>query len=227
MKKHLHFFIVLLIVALFRGEVRGQDPTWGKIYKVGDFLIHSKDVMKIDLYVKPNNIQNPQHRDTLYEDEKYRILGNADMLLGIYRKYKVGFKFSDYRIALYKGKLAPPNFKTDPAAYEFRTQIKDQCKDKGIDFAGHFTLVQWGCGTECAETAIVDRITGSIFYSKLNEPYNFAFNTIKCKSNSTMVIMNDWMIEGFKGYVYCDRPYWKLKVANWSGTKFKLLSKQD
>ncbi|RWY53948.1 hypothetical protein [Mucilaginibacter gilvus] len=136
MKKHLHFFIVLLIVALFPGEVRGQDPTWGKIYKVGDFLIHSKDVMKIDLYVKPNNIQNPQHRDTLYEDEKYRILGNADMLLGIYRKYKVGFKFSDYRVALYKGKLAPPNFKNDPAAYEFRTQIKDQCKIRALVLPG-------------------------------------------------------------------------------------------
>nr|WP_294949993.1 hypothetical protein [uncultured Mucilaginibacter sp.] len=227
MNKYLGFFIVLLTVVLFQEEAYGQTPTWGKIYKVGDFLIHSKDAMKVDLYLKPNNVQNPQHRDTLYEDQHYRILGNADLLIGIYRKYYVNYNFSAYRVTLYKGKLAPPNFKTDPSAYEFRTQIKDQCKAEGVNFAGHFTLVQWGCGTECAETAIVDRITGTIFYSSLNKPYDYAFNTIACKPNSSMAIMNDWMLEEFKGYVYCGKEYWKLKVAKWTGTKFQLLAIQD
>ena len=35
---------------------------------------------------------------------------------------------------------------------------------KGPNFAGHFTVVQWGCGTTCLTGAIVDATTGKVFH---------------------------------------------------------------
>jgi hypothetical protein len=33
----------------------------------------------------------------------------------------------------------------------------------GSNFAGHFIVIKWGCGTDCGEMAIVDAKTGRIF----------------------------------------------------------------
>ena len=44
----------------------------------------------------------------------------------------------------------------------YRTRLRDGAK-KGPNFAGHFTLVAWGCGSSCQEWAIVDARTGHVF----------------------------------------------------------------
>lgn len=47
-------------------------------------------------------------------------------------------------------------------ARTFRTVIREGAKE-GPNFAGHFTVVMWGCGTSCAQFAIVDAITGTVY----------------------------------------------------------------
>ncbi len=52
------------------------------------------------------------------------------------RKYKPLKTFADYPAEFYNGKLARPNFSTNPSAKRFRSAINYGC-DRGINFAGH------------------------------------------------------------------------------------------
>jgi hypothetical protein len=165
--------------------------------------------------------------DTLYEDAKYLILGNTDKLLGysgrygVFKKYKMPYAFSAFKASVYRGKLAAPDFKTDPAAWLYRTQIRTQCKTEGINFAGHYTLAIWGCGSSCKVIAVIDRITGKISYSGIQDICS-PFYEIKFKPNSSMVITNNWMLEGIKGYVFCSKT-WQMNIARWDSSKFHCL----
>lgn len=57
---------------------------------------------------------------------------------------------------------APVDFDTHPLARQFRTLLASGAAE-GPNFAGHYTIVSWGCGTMCEEFMIVDARTGEIF----------------------------------------------------------------
>jgi len=196
------------------------------VYKHGDFLFETSDNMKVDFIVKGPLLKRKTSKgDTLYHDAKYTILGDRDKLtgMGVYKKYRLKHKFSEYQTQVYKGKLALPDFKTDPSAKLYKTQIKNQCKSQGINFAGHYTVIEWGCGTECENIAIVDRISGAIYYS--NIPYNIndeGFFGTKYRPDSRMMIMNSFNLDDHKGYELV-RDYERTKVMEWTGSGFKKL----
>ena len=73
-------------------------------------------------------------------------------------------QFEQYRtIKAFKGHVAPADVKTHPLARLFRTAISEGAK-RGPDFAGHYTVVWWGCGTDCRALAIVDANTGKVHF---------------------------------------------------------------
>jgi len=229
MKKELPIFLFTAIcLGCCMQNALAQNKEKDTVYKLGDFLIHARDTMKIDFIVKGRPIRPLQSNgDTLYNDDKYLILGNKDKLTyyhprGVLRKYKLTYKFSNYKVGVYNGKLVPPDFKTDPPSFEYRTQIKDQCKTQGINFAGHFTLAHWGCGSDCEAVAIVDRISGKIFYSNLFSLDQSVFFQIKFRPDSKMLIINDWLLDDLKGYLVCSDT-WKLAVASWNNSTLKFL----
>lgn len=45
----------------------------------------------------------------------------------------------------------------------WRTQLREGAK-KGPNFADHYSLVTWGCGTDCMQVAIVDARSGTVFF---------------------------------------------------------------
>ena len=51
------------------------------------------------------------------------------------------------------------NIKVNLASHKnarmFRTNLRNAAKE-GVNFAGHFVLVGWGCGTNCSVLAIID-----------------------------------------------------------------------
>ena len=80
-------------------------------------------------------------------------------------------------VKIYEGKPAKVDFSTIPDAKSFYTAITTQASE-GSNFAGHYTYVGWGCGTDCAGYAIVDSITGKVVeYMPANEDGNsYSYN---------------------------------------------------
>lgn len=44
----------------------------------------------------------------------------------------------------------------------FRTAIREGAK-KGANFAGHYAIAAWGCGSGCASMAVVDLESGAVY----------------------------------------------------------------
>jgi hypothetical protein len=61
---------------------------------------------------------------------------------------------------IYKGTPAPP--KLDQEERMFRAVIRRGAKSE-VQFAGHYTVPEFGCGAGCSAFYIVDSITGKIY----------------------------------------------------------------
>jgi len=178
------------------------------IYKRGDFLIEVSDKTHIDIVRQGAHLKHKTSKgDTLFEAERYVVLGDDTNItvMGLYKKFHLKYKFSAFSTPIYSGKLAKPNFSTNRDAYGFRTQIRVQCQQAGINFAGHYTIVMWGCGTECQEMAIVDRINGKIYYSDEHPIINILAERLKCRPDSRLIVTNIGLLGTgrYKGYVSC------------------------
>lgn len=69
--------------------------------------------------------------------------------------------FEDYPAKqIYKGIPAPP--KLDKDARMYRTVIREGANSE-VQFAGHYTVPQFGCGAGCSAYYIVDSITGKVY----------------------------------------------------------------
>ena len=63
------------------------------------------------------------------------------------------FSFADDR---------PPLQLTTPEARQFRTRLAEAARQKS-NFAGHYILTTWGCGSGCLMPAIIDADNGKVF----------------------------------------------------------------
>jgi hypothetical protein len=73
-------------------------------------------------------------------------------------------RFESYPATVYKGRVAPVRIST-PLARTFRTRLREGSKD-GVNFAGHYTVVEWGCGAGCLQVGIIDAKTGVVSFPK-------------------------------------------------------------
>lgn len=74
-------------------------------------------------------------------------------------------RYQDYTVTNgFKGKPPAVDLSSHSEARRFRTQLRRQTAE-GANFAGHYRLVIWGCGTSCAQFAIVDCKTGHAYFS--------------------------------------------------------------
>lgn len=63
---------------------------------------------------------------------------------------------------VYGGKIAALTLDDNfPQAREFRTVLSEALLG-GVNFAGHYTVATWGCGTSCQNHAVLDARTGRI-----------------------------------------------------------------
>lgn len=72
--------------------------------------------------------------------------------------------FEDYPAVVWRGKVAPLNLRSHPLARKFRTVIREQRKEAGVNFAGHYTIASAGCGTGCSITGVIDARTGQAYF---------------------------------------------------------------
>ncbi|HLL74902.1 MAG TPA: hypothetical protein VK421_06520 [Pyrinomonadaceae bacterium] len=71
--------------------------------------------------------------------------------------------FGDYPARdSFDGRPAPVRLRTRRDR-RYRTRLREGAAE-GPNFAGRYTLVYWGCGTGCAEVAVVDAKTGLVYW---------------------------------------------------------------
>ena len=73
-------------------------------------------------------------------------------------------RFEDYAVAVRRGKVTPMNLRSHRLARMYRTLLRQQQRESGVNFAGRYTLASVGCGTGCSVTAIIDARTGAAHF---------------------------------------------------------------
>ena len=71
--------------------------------------------------------------------------------------------FADYPATVEKVRVKSIDFRRNPDARAFRTRLSEGLKG-GVNFAGHYVVVGWGCGAGCVSGAIIDARTGNVYW---------------------------------------------------------------
>jgi hypothetical protein len=68
--------------------------------------------------------------------------------------------------------------------WNFRTRLREGAGSTGVNFNGAFTIVTWGCGTECQSGGVIDRSDGRVYELPIAElGYEFY-------SDSSLLVVN-------------------------------------
>ena len=112
------------------------------------------------------------------------------------RTPKIAPRFEDYPAdPLYRGPVAKPRLDT-PDSRNYRTAIR-QAAARGPQFAGHYAVASWGCGTSCQLHAIIDVQSGAVCMTDLQTALDVEF-----RLDSRLFIKNkpelarQWCMEG-------------------------------
>lgn len=92
--------------------------------------------------------------------------------------------FADYPATITSVTPAPVDFDSAPDARTFTTRITNGAAE-GPNFAGHYTVISWGCGTSCLSYAIVDAQSGAIISYGLGSQFGASYQL-----NSRLLILD-------------------------------------
>lgn len=101
-------------------------------------------------------------------------------------------RFKDYPAEVYSGPTAP--LVLSRADREYRTRLRWAAKNVKPNFAGHYILTTWGCGTECLVGAVIDAKTGKVY----NWDFSLCcwgitddhFNAIEFRADSRLIVFS-------------------------------------
>ncbi len=99
----------------------------------------------------------------------------------------------------------------------FRTAMKDGAA-KGPNFAGRFTIVEFGCGTSCVNWAVVDAKTGRVFDPPPTAPLSIMYTSgvgLEFRRDSRLLVLTGGPREGQKpdgvySYVWTGETFRKI-----------------
>lgn len=96
-------------------------------------------------------------------------------------------KFEDYEVKAidwYLNKAKSVDFSGHPEVVAYRSIIRSAVI-RGVNFAGKYVVVEWGCGHSCQNHAIINAETGKIVATNLISNYGAEF-----RKNSTLLVLN-------------------------------------
>lgn len=81
-------------------------------------------------------------------------------------KFEPFLSFDDFKVgSIDHKKYANLDLKSNKDASNFRTRLTEGYSSDTANFAGHYSLVYWGCGSPCQSSLVIDRKTGKIYDS--------------------------------------------------------------
>ena len=97
-----------------------------------------------------------QQEDLPSEFDKCRIVTSADIA------DKQAPTFAAYHVPVQQLVQSPKlDLKSSPTARRYRTLLRQEVSE-GPNFAGHYRIAIWGCGTSCAMFAVINLKTGRV-----------------------------------------------------------------
>jgi hypothetical protein len=101
-------------------------------------------------------------------------------------------RFEDHRVTrTFSGKPASVNLRSNPKARLFRTMLKLSA-EKGPNFAEHYTVGTWGCGSDCRMVAVIDAVNGRVYFAPFEVSTGATF-----RIDSNLFIANESEIERY------------------------------
>ncbi|MGZ5838295.1 MAG: hypothetical protein ACXWI2_02975 [Croceibacterium sp.] len=136
-------------------------------------------------------------------------------------------RFEEYQSGNYIRRPNPPRI-TGPEARRYRTAIARGAA-VGVNFAGHYTIVGWGCGSSCLDWAIVDRVTGTVHFdpryrivSTLRVADDLArTGKVGAQTFGGLVFRRDSNLLVVQGAPHEDQRREGLSFLDWTGHKFR------
>lgn len=123
-------------------------------------------------------------------------------------------KFEDFPAKEFSSnKKIVVDINSDPVGRLYRTALRSHVENFGIDFAGKYSLAEWGCGSTCQDGAIVDADTGHVYPLP-----GVMANGHDSRKDSRLLIQNPIIIGGD-----WTRDWYRMRYWEWAGDNFKLL----
>jgi hypothetical protein len=123
---------------------------------------------------------------------------------------------------IYNGPHAPAKIVTEKDR-DYRTRVREAAT-LPVNFAGHYHLETWGCGTgQCTMGVVVDVITGDVTFlpfsvccSAILQTDDNKFNSVEFRNNSKLIIFsglrNEDGVNGAHFYVFEGESFSYLKT---------------
>jgi hypothetical protein len=128
--------------------------------------------------------------------------------------------FQSYPAVVSKQKPVPVKLET-PKAKLYRTAIRKAVR-RGPNFAGHYTVAGWGCGTECGVFVIVDDSTGKVYEPpEISRSVDLGFDGPHFRADSNLMVVASCPDPVAYGLKNCQRNFYR-----WNGRRLILLSSE-
>ena len=158
-------------------------------------------------------------KDTILIDNNIFLVGDSskhpeEAISYVAVKFKPYIRFSDFLVETFNSRnKVNINYSSNVTARRYKTVITDTYKKKSLNFGGHYCFVEWGCGSPCQQSALIDLRTG-IVYDGVGAGYGYDY-----KENSRMLIVNP--IDSGEFYLNCAACEPEIFIWNEKAKKFE------
>jgi hypothetical protein len=157
-----------------------------------------------------DSVRSANHKDSLLKEKLAETIEGVIRDSGyVFRKYNNKFQFEMFKVdRIYKGKLAKPDFRDfegNVAGFEkYKNEYLEEYKNRKVNFAGHYTIIDVSCGCMCQCISVVDRISGKIYEHASFDTTDGHFG-VMYKIDSRMIIIDSGLLghaeeRGLDGY---------------------------
>ena len=100
------------------------------------------------------------------------------------------------------------DFGSNPIAERYRTVITEKYDELEVNFATHYVVVTWGCGSGCVTGAMVDTRDGSVYAMPEDKEWGGNGTYIDSKKESD-VLLTVAVAQSPTGEIEETRKYWE------------------